>query len=64
VTEPQIKVTTFPMSDTGMGKAYGFEDDAEWIAHEQAVREAMEPSLRDTLAEFDLHVARAFIEGT
>ena len=59
----EIKVTTFPMSDTGLGIEAGYESDAAMIAEVEAERAAMDPPLLEAIKDYERRMMRDFLFG-
>lgn len=56
-------IVRVPVHDTGIGKAAGFKDDADLIAHHKAQRAAMSPEARRIVDQADADLERRFLFG-
>lgn len=67
MADPEIRVVTVPMHDTGIGREAGFENDAALIAHAQAERAKADALLTpEAAADFraaDAEIERLFLFG-
>lgn len=59
-----IRTISVPMSDTGIGKAAGYRDDAHLLEVAKAERDALPPEVQAIANEIDRRVDHALIFGS